>query len=73
MGWMVSGKGWGDSGTKVLGAASWGEVHAWLSGTVSPWDGTCSGTSGVFSTPPEVLEERGSMEIMEEPLTHASS
>lgn len=46
MGWMVSVEGeresGGDSGTKVLGAASWGKVHAWLSGTVSPWDGTCS-------------------------------
>lgn len=36
------GSGGKDSGTKVLGAASWGKVHAWLSGTGSPWDGACS-------------------------------
>lgn len=44
-GWRVSGEmreREGDSGKKVLGAASRGGVHAWLSGSVSPRDGTCS-------------------------------
>lgn len=43
--WRVSGEKReteGDSGKKVLGAASRGGVHTWLSGSVSPRDGTCS-------------------------------
>ena len=32
----------GGSGKKVLGAISWGGVSAWLSGIVSPRDGTYS-------------------------------